>query len=164
MKALTAHDGRFHAAHADGGVRRPRQPLRTHDEQGDVVEPSLEEERRGLPVHEVGDRAAEERELLVAAERDGRREIQPPEEPGLHLVDPAARDLHGVLGVEHAQVIVERLVDDGVAPRPGRPVQRHDRRRGDDRRGGERREEARSGPDLRDEPRARPERRFAGRP
>src|SRR5262245_15256740 len=66
-------------------------------------------EHCGLPVPEIADGAPFERELAVALERYPRREVQPPLEPRLHLMDVAALDIHRMLAGEHAQVIVHGL-------------------------------------------------------
>ena len=89
--------------------RRPPQPVGAEHEERDRVEPIGVDEHRGLAVEEVADRAALEGEVGVAFERHDGREVQPPLEPGLHLVETAALDLERARAREHAQVIVHRL-------------------------------------------------------
>jgi hypothetical protein len=55
------------------------------------------DEHSGLAVEKVTDGSAFEREVGVALERHDGREVQPPLEPGLHLVKPPTLDLEGAL-------------------------------------------------------------------
>src|SRR5438445_242100 len=123
------------------GARRV--PVGAEHEERDRVEAPLVDEDRRLAVHEPADRPALQRELDVAADGNDGREVEPPGEPGLDLMDAAALDLERVLAQEHPQVIVDGLGDErlgAVAPTgsgkaPGEPR----RGNGEHERGGERR-------------------------
>src|SRR3989442_1742890 len=90
-------------------ARGPRKPVGAEHEERDRGEAPLVDEDRRLGVHEPADRPALQRELDVAAEGNDGREVEPPREPGLDLMDAAALDLERVLAQEHPQVIVDGL-------------------------------------------------------
>jgi len=56
------------AAHRLQAAGRPGQPVGAEDEERDRVQPPVEHEHRGLAVQVVADRAAPQREVLVAVE------------------------------------------------------------------------------------------------
>ena len=92
--------------------------FRTEHEESDLVKAALEDERRRLAIDEVADRAAFEREVVVAAELHDGCEVEAALEPGLHLVDAAALHLDGMIAVENAKVVVDRLGDEGAIGGP----------------------------------------------
>ncbi|HTG11758.1 MAG TPA: hypothetical protein VK746_13235, partial [Candidatus Eisenbacteria bacterium] len=57
----------------------------------------VEDEDGGLAVEVVADRAAPQREVLVAVEAHDRREVEAPLEPRLDLVNAAALDVERML-------------------------------------------------------------------
>ena len=98
-----------HAPDALEPPARPRQPVGPEDQERHHVQAAVEHEHRRLAVEVVADRAAPQREVVVAQEADHRREVEPPLEPRLDLVHAAALDVERVLAREQAQVIVDRL-------------------------------------------------------
>jgi len=73
------------------------------------VQPAVEDEDGRLAVHVVADRAAPQREVVVAQEAHHRREVEAPLEPRLDLVHAPALDVERMLAREQAQVVVDRL-------------------------------------------------------
>ena len=73
------------------------------------VQPAVEDEDRRLAIHVVADRAAPQREVVVAQEAHHRREVEASLEPRLDLVHAAALDVERMLAREQAQVVVDRL-------------------------------------------------------
>ena len=93
----------------DGGHAGPGEPVRAVHEERDDVEAPLVDIGGSLAVDEVCDRAAGERELVVAPEGDHGSKIDLALEPGLHSVNSAALHVERVRTVENTQVIVHSL-------------------------------------------------------
>jgi len=75
----------------------------------------MEHEDGRLAVEVVADRAASQREVVVAQEAHHRREVEASLEPRLDLVHAPALDVDRMLTREQAQVVVDRLRHHGRA-------------------------------------------------
>lgn len=91
----------------------PGEAVRAEDEERDRVQSPAVHEDGGSPVEEVADRAALQREVLVASERHHWCKVHAAGEPWLDLVNPSAFDVERSRSVEHAEVVVDRLRDHG---------------------------------------------------
>ena len=83
------------------------------------MEPATIHEDRRAPVQEALDGTAPQRELGVAAERDPRREVEPPGEPRAHLVNVGALHVEPATRLDDPEMVVDGLEGDDGNPVPG---------------------------------------------
>src|SRR2546430_6702584 len=137
-RAVTVDVTLARALPARGG---PRQAIGAEDEEGDGVQAQVVDEGRRLAVEEPRQRAAAQRHVAIAGERQRGREVEAALEPRPHAMAVAALDLERTLRLHDPQVITDRLAHHGGGGGAGRggPLIDDDRRADDEyERGGER--------------------------
>src|SRR5258708_16990525 len=133
-RAVTIDVALARALPARGG---PRQAIGPEDEEGDGVKTQVVDEGGRLAVEEPRERAAAQRHVAIAAERQHRREVEAALEPGPHAMAVAALDLERPLRLHDPQVIADRLAHHGGGggARRGGPLIEDDRRADDEHEG-----------------------------